>query len=754
MMNSQNKTDPKSISVKLAALDREIEANNLSLTDLENLAMGGTGVFLPTAIAVTYETQYVEDAALSFLADPGRDTQLLKKNADAELAEMLMNAYAAPLPANMVLAEMRKTFARHVLSTELMTALGDETPAGLKGIATPKERAVAERCSELAHTWRNRLDLGSSYEDAAREVEKSLHLAAMDFPVSALSHVESFPDLERQLLLAVARNVAAGSTIADLQEVEKVASERRAGFWALREAELQPRWDLVLRAAELLRLCRQIDADLKTPMGAAAIANAYTKGAQPWYRLDTLHRHFERKASSLEFLLTEQPAEIEQLVTTTRRCYAETAGRMAEVFVRALSAANFDLAGWYRQTQTFERAVAPEIGTKRIAYFMVDALRYELARELGEMLSVEFDVEFEGVAGTMPGITDVGMAALLPYASTGFTVSADKRNDLEVRISDVILDDREDRIAYLEKRAGVPFVSLKLEDPKLFKSKLKKLGDGPGLVVVTSREIDRAGEEDLTEARRYMDDVLRQIRLALYVLAKAGINDFVIATDHGYLFGEDLDESDKIDAPGGRTVLIHRRIWVGEGGVASDSFLRTSLKKMGIQSELEMAVPWNLAAFKAPGSEAYFHGGLSPQEFLLPLMRLRSKSAAKTGGTAKISWELKVGSAVVTSVHLTVTVLARAGFFDVEWPRVRVEVRSASEPCAIAVSASYNFSDTTGEIALRGLSGNAGEVEPNAVTLMLTPKAPQKGTISIHLVDAVSGVELMKPVTAEVSRVF
>jgi hypothetical protein len=746
---------PFMAEAKLDAIDREIEENKLLLADLENLALGSVGVVLPTILGVIYETQYVEEAALVFLTDPAKDAQLVEKNAAGELAEMLKSAYAAPLADEIPLADMRKVLARHVMSAELLNSLDDEVPAALEAITTPKEPAIAERCADLARTWRNRFDLGASYVSAAREVEKSLHLATMEFPFSALARVVTFAELERQLLRETARNIAAGADDVGFKQGEEIAGQRRAGFWALQEPEFQPRWDLLLRAVEILRLCREIDERLKGPAAASVLAAAYTQGAQPWCRLDTLHRQFEKKASSLDFLLTEQPVEIEQLVTTTRQGYAETAGRIAEAFVRGLSSADFELPGWYRQVQIFERAVAPEIGTKRVAYVMVDALRYELARELVELLSADFEAELEGVAGTMPGITDVGMVALLPHAATGLTVRASKKEKLEIGIGDVIFRNRDDRIAYLEKCAGVPVVTLKLEDPKQFKSRLKKLGDGPGLVVVTSREIDRVAEEDLTEARRYMDDVLRHVRLAVHILAKVGIDHFVVATDHGYLFGEDLAESEKIDAPGGLTVLIHRRVWVGEGGAASDSFLRTTLKKLGVKSDLELAVPWNLSAFKAGGSEAYFHGGLSPQEFLLPLIRLRPKAAVQAGRAKKITWDLKLGSTKITSVHLTVTVSGEAGFFEPEWPRVRVDVRAAGEPCAMAVSASYNFSDTTGEVALRGMPDRPGEIEPNAITLMLTPKAPRTGKVSIHLVDAVSNVDLLpQPITVEVSRVF
>jgi hypothetical protein len=736
---------------QLAALEREIEQNKLSLAELEDLARGGCEPELPTVLRLIYDAQQIEDVALSFLAGSDRDTQLLEKSAAGELAEMLKRCYGAPVADRMPLAETRATLARHVLCTELVLALGDLAPAALRTTATPKDAGAAERCAQLARAWRNRLDLGTSYVDAAREVERSLHLETLDLPFSALTKVETFAETERQLLRQTARRLAEGPD----EQAEEVARTRRGGFWAARQPEFQARWDLLVHAASLLRLCGQLQAELKRPLSAAAIAEAYTAGPQAWCRLDTSHRLFEKKASSLEFLLTEQPAEIENLITVTRQRYAETANLLAEAFVRALAAASFELPGWYRQTQVFERNVAPQLEAgRRVAYLMVDALRYELARELAELLEPDFEVELEAVCGTMPGITEVGMAALLPHAATGLAVRAGKRDGLEVAIGGEVLQGREDRIAYLKRHAGAPVVALKLEDPKQFKSRLRKLEAGPVLVVVSSRELDQIAEEELTEARRYMDDVLAHVRLALYLLAKAGIEYFVVATDHGYLFGEELAESQKIDAPGGSTALLHRRVWVGQGGAASGSYLRTALRKLGVESELEIAVPWNLAGFKAGGSAAYFHGGLSPQELLLPVLRLRPKASLSGAEAKRISWELKLGSAKITAMHLTVTVAGRAGLFEAEWPRVRVEVRAAGEPCAIAVSASYNFSETTGEVALRSLPDKPGEIEPNAVTLMLTPKAPRSGVVSVHLLDAVSGVELARLDRVEVSRVF
>jgi PglZ domain len=732
---------------RLDRLDKEIEQNKLTLAELEDLALGGGEMHLPTVLGVIYDTQHVQDATLGFLSRSDCDGELVSKNACAELTEMLQRSFGAPVTSGKLPGEMRSTLARHILSAEFLAALGDQIPESLKPVAIPKEPAVTERCVELARDWRNRLDLGASYAEAAGRVEQSLHLAAMSFPFPALARCETFSATEHELLREVANRLALGPNA----ELDIIARQRRNGFWALRKPDQKALWDLLLQAAELARVCDELDGALKASPSAAAIADAYVASERPWCRLDTLHRHLEKKASSLEFLLKDQPEEIERLVSATRQRYAATAAQIAEAFVRGLVTSNFELPGWYRQTQIFERAVAPQLGNRPVAYLLVDSLRYELARELEELLAVEFEIEREAVTGMLPGVTEVGMAALLPYAH-GLKIRAGKKDELEVALGEALLRNRDDRIAYIEKHAGVPVVALKLEDPKQFKTKLKNTGKGPALVVVTSREIDRAGEEGFTDARQIMDGVVRHLRFALHLLAGAGIEHFVVAADHGHLFGDELAESEKIDPPRGRTVLLHRRVWVGEGGAASESYLRTTLAKLGIESELEVAVPWNLTAFRAPGSETYFHGGLSPQEFLLPVLKLRLK--ARVESVNKINWEMKLGSAKITTMHVTVTISGQGGLFAAEFPPVRVEVRSGSELCSMPVSATYGFSDTTGEVALRGQSARPNEVEPNSVTLMLTPKAPRSGHVSIHLLDAVSGVELKKLDPVEVSRVF
>ena len=46
--------------------------------------------------------------------------------------------------------------------------------------------------------------------------------------------------------------------------------------------------------------------------------------------------------------------------------------------------------------------------------------------------------------------------------------------------------------------------------------------------------------------------VLSHLRRGVRVLADHGIKSIVLVADHGHLFGEDIGEDMKIDAPGGQ----------------------------------------------------------------------------------------------------------------------------------------------------------------------------------------------------------
>src|SRR5438093_7163101 len=191
-------------------------------------------------------------------------------------------------------------------------------------------------------------------------------------------------------------------------------------------------------------------------------------------------------------------------------------------------------------------------------------------------------------------------------------------------------------------------------------SQPRRSGDGiqsAQLILITSQEIDELGEADnMAQARLQIDGVLSHLRRGVRVLADHGIKSIVLVADHGHLFADEIGDDTKIEAPGGKVEDLHRRVWVGVGGVSEPSYLRTSLASLGVDSEFDIATPWTFACFKAKGGgRAFFHGGLSPQELIIPVVVMRPavKPSVPTRG---IEWTLTPGTAKLTTRFFSVQI--------------------------------------------------------------------------------------------------
>jgi len=389
--------------------------------------------------------------------------------------------------------------------------------------------------------------------------------------------------------------------------------------------------------------------------------------------------------------------------------------------------------------------VKPKLTEGKVAYVWVDALRFEMARALCRLLKDDFTLSIKPALGTIPTITEIGMAALLPKAHQSAKVVAIGGGKLGLEIDGTLLKDRKDRIAFLKMHAGISVFDAKLED--LLPKPSKKIREGildAQLVLVTSQEIDELCESDnIAQARLQMDGILGHLRRGVRVLSDLGIKAIVLAADHGHLFAEEISDDMKIDAPGGQTEDLHRRVWVGVGGAAEPSYLRAPLRSLGVESALDIATPWTFACFKSKGgSRAYFHGGLSPQEFIIPVVVMTPKATAMSGAPTGMQWQLTPGSAKLTTRFFSVQIAGnQLGLFGAAPPRIRVEIRANKKCVSLPVSASYGFEDATRDVTLEFVEGDARRVEPNTVTMMLTEEIAQK-TVGLYLLDATTGAEL------------
>ena len=295
---------------------------------------------------------------------------------------------------------------------------------------------------------------------------------------------------------------------------------------------------------------------------------------------------------------------------------------MADGFTNAMVRGKWALPAYLHQTHIYSEIVAEQ--PKPVAYFLVDAMRFEMGAELADRLPKATEVTVRPAICALPSITPIGMAALQPGASSSFSV-VEQGGTLGVRIDTAFLPDLAARKKFAAAR--VPnLADLSLDELlSLQPSKLARKIDGAKVVVVRSQEIDHAGETGFTfQARQVMDTVIDNLARAIRKLATAGVEQAVVTADHGHLFfPSDRDSSMRIDSPGGDEVGLHRRCWIGRGGSTPAGCVRVSAAALGYDSDLEFVFPLGTAVFKAGGDLAFHHGGPSLQELVIPVLTVR-----------------------------------------------------------------------------------------------------------------------------------
>ena len=728
----------------MAEVEKQVVGGQHSLADLDRLADMGRG--LSTAgLTLVYEAATPQDIVRRFLTEAALDREVERKSASSELMALLQSTFGLAPADGASLPEMRERLAKHVLMTELIERLGGDVPEALSSVKTGGTPAEIEQCLRLVRPWRNDRELREHYVETAKRIEREFSLEELDFPPELAAEVETFSFLERVLV----NHVEVALLRAATPDLLALARSRLVRFWVEVTPSLQARWSLVVAAAEVLLAADRVADSLKNPSDSfQALIEAYAEGDAPWCLLDTHHRDMERRKFDFEYGSDGEHDALDRLIVRAEQRHAEVASALAEHFVRRFHSGGHATGTILRQRNVYETQVRPKLDGGKTAYVWVDALRFEMGRELARLLSDDYEVSLRPCLGTPPTITEIGMAALLPGAHKSATVVDVGGGKLGLQIGGSVLKDRRGRVAFLKQHAGVPVFAAKLDDllPKPKKAAREGIRDAR-LVLITSQEIDELGERDSSrQAHLQMAGVLGQLRRAVRVLADQGVVSLVIVADHGHLLGEEVGEDMKIEAPGGRTADLHRRVWVGVGGASEPSYLRVPLSSLGVDSDLDLATPYSLACFKAKGgANAYFHGGLSPQELVVPVITLdaTAQSGRSAGG---IEWALIPGSAKLSTRFFSVQIegkQAEAGLFDLEPPRVRLELRANRRIVSTPISATYGFESATGEVALKPSEADGKRVEPDTVTMMVTEDVPQK-TVGVYLLDASTGVELTR----------
>jgi len=718
---------------KAAQLARQVEEGLITLEDLDRIAEE-VGNLASGALKLIFGAASPLEVLIAFSSSSEHDAAITEKKAVGELRALMQSELGLDFGEHPTLDAVRDELRRLLLLGEFLLGLSEDArPVAMRTVPLPDSPVRIDALRHLCATWRNRLDWSEAYAEAARAWEQRAGIATLSSATLLEAKAETFPVIENHRLWEAEKRLLTG----EAEAVASMAGARRSAFWSRNQPALALRWSALELAARFMAVASAVLLELKKPPQTLdALIRAYALHAVPWMMADRLYRHWEVRLQAVEPDTYGGEETLEKLNAKVRQVYSELVDATGHILVKTYEAAGFEPGETPIQAGIWSRQVEPAWRSgKRCAYVLVDALRYEMAAELLEGLAEEFTVNFEPALGTAPSITSIGMAALMPGAEKGIELVA-AGGAVAAVVNGVTLKNRADRVAYLEKQISSGLLALKLGDLLRLTAKRRKEIAQARFIVVTSQEIDRLGEDDdQGETRRWMDEMLEHLRRGMRALARAGIEHIVVTADHGHIFSDHLDPGMVMDAPGGQTLELHPRAWIGRGGVTAEGFVRVSASQLGLGGELEFAFPRGHGCFKVRGGAGgYFHGGLSLQELVIPVATLVPK-VAKNGSGAGGKVLIEFARPTITNRFFSATLrLENEGLFGVEALKVRATVEAEGKEVGFCAMAASGYEEGTREVLLqRG--------QPNALTFMLSTPEPVS-TVTIRVLDCQTQLEL------------
>ncbi len=434
-----------------------------------------------------------------------------------------------------------------------------------------------------------------------------------------LGRIDTFSAEDQRLLGAALESLRAG----DWNKAGSWAKQRLKGqsVWLKREPEREHLWQFVAVGAELGRRCQSTPTELSGCQDHYEILEHYRTTLQ---QVDRTHRELEQLYDGLQIHYSEK---LGSTVESLRAVYDDWFDDLGRSFNAFCESKGFLPPADLQQRNLYEDVVHPLVQQPdKCAFFMVDALRFEMAIELEERLAGPgLTSLLQARLAELPTDTKIGMNALSPVSVDG---KLTPRPDLEGFVrDDFAVGSTRQRLRAMGNRSLTATGSQKKE-PTAFKLKevvtasavtLAEKVKKAKMIVVTSRELDIAGEKDLGYST--FADTLGRIASAVRALNNAGVKRFILAADHG--FGLTSPNRPQICYYNG--IATRRYVLAPSGAGPVQDVLVLPLRALSYEGTTDVLVlPRDGRTFACKGelAKTFYHGGNSLQERAIPVLSL------------------------------------------------------------------------------------------------------------------------------------
>ena len=606
---------------------------------------------------------------------------------------------------------------RLILFSEFVFDALDTLPASLETVPRAGVEArdlIYEVCDQL----RKHEDHKNRYIETALSVEgpEDLNLDQTTLGMTRLGVRDTFAFEERRFLQHFVEEALAGHP----ENAREIYRSRRRSIWLNHEDRLAE-WSLAERALDLLETAGNLGAPKFSSL--EAIIQAY---AGSWRELDRHHRELEQAVNEWQ----HDHEGLGELVKAARAAYFKKVEALQAEFIRLVGEEGWPCGSGalLSNGKVFAREVAPALEAgSRVAYFLVDSLRYELAVELEKQLSDKHAVKLHTVCAQLPTYTEVGMASLMPDADSLLQLTL-KDGKLVTTLGGAVATTPASRFAFLQSRKGDQCQDMELED--LIRQKGLKLADKVRLLVVRTRDIDTIAHNSPHQVLRVIPELVRQILRGISKAEDAGFQKAVIATDHGFILLHEQAAGDVSAKPPGQWLVEKSRCVLGQGEADSSNVLFKK-EHVGIRGDFtHYAAPKALVPYMR--GQVYYHEGLSLQEAVLPCLSVELKGKKKGPKEPHLQLTYKQGK--------TDRIPSRRPVVDLGW--AEVELFADENEIEVAIEAVNSKGQVVGWVG----SGPA----VNAATQGVRIRPGQVTSVGLRMDDDFAGsftVRVLDPAT-------
>ena len=561
-----------------------------------------------------------------------------------------------------------------VLYSEFVHDLPIDLPKKLKDVpvAQPStEQLIREVCSQL----RKRKDVDERYVEQAKRVSDELSLAKLFDQETNLGSINTFAFEDTTFFNAFKEKLVTGK----FKDAERLLSQSIDSIWSTYDDDRRFSWLIGGKALSIKRLTENLKEKAKRYTDINALVSWYTSEV---FHLDTLHRELDKSVAEL-ISVSDLLKEVHKYAIDAYLNFMES---LQKTFIEYVEKEGLSSLTIQRNIDLFDKRVEPFINAgKRTVYFLVDAMRYELANQLKARLErASFDVQLEPALAFCPTVTKYAMAALMPKASSNLSLRL-KDGKLEPFLYGAESSSRDARMRYalslLGDRASWAWEKDILSDKY----------DKTDLLFVTTTEIDQAGESSPDNAQLLIEQALMKILKVSSKLKAEGYEEFVLAADHGFVLLNEYKAGNKSEKPIGEWSLQKSRCVAGKGATNADH-IELSPDDLGVKSDVDQFLFLKNYATYERGKQ-FFHEGISLQEIITPCLTYRpQKSVQKEEVQINLTYKGKT-SGIITTLRpsLELATFGKSFFGDI----IDVQIEAISGEKLVGRLAPSEFVNST-----------------------------------------------------------